>query len=406
MKSKIIFYYSLRQRFILSLLFCILLVSCNSKIKIETSLIPDNSIQVIKPNIDYAQCDISSILDTVRFVKLELTEKSIIGDINKVVVFEDRIYVLDKQTYSLLIFNMDGEFVFRISRIGHGPGEYVQLDFFDIDFENRQIVLTDLMGYRILRYDLKGNFISGKKIPFWVEGVTHVFDNGTIVFANHRDNKHALNQEHNVFYLDSSMRVSKAYFPYNSSNFNNPRIHFITPQTGSFYTYNKNRYFFSPFKNRVYKIEKEGLNAEYLFDFGEMSFNEEYLNQKNKLKHYMNKGNFYQLANVLENNDFVIFSFYQPSHPIGHLGYYSKKDGKVIGSVSFAVGKDYFDGNNIATYGSWIVATVPPEALLSWAKNIEEKKISLESEYAKLKKNVADKITLEDNQVLMFYKLR
>lgn len=404
---KMPYFFLTRQLVVMILLIVLLLVSCDNKPRIKESLIAEGSTTVIKPKLDYSQLDISAILDTVKFVKLESTDKSFIGNINKVIVFEDRIYVLDIQTSSLFVFNMDGKFIFKISRIGRGPEEYIQLDFFDIDLENKQIVLTDLMGYWMLRYDLEGNYVSRKKIPFWIEGVVPIFNNGAVVYSNHRNNNSKLGQEYNIFYLDSLMQISKAYFPYKSSNFDNPRIKFITPQSGSFYTYNKSRYFFSPYKDQVYQITEEGLNPKYLFDFEGKAFNEEYLSQKNELKRYMEKGEFYSLVGVLENDDYVIFSFYLTSNPIGHIGYYSKKSGRVICSAGFTIGENnYFEGYTIATYDSWIIATVQPEWLLSWGKGIDKNKIPLESEYAKLKKNVADGITLEDNEVLMFYKLK
>jgi len=407
MMLKMPYFFLTRQLVVMILLIVLLLVSCDNKPRIKESLIAEGSTTVIKPKLDYSQLDISAILDTVKFVKLELTDKSFIGNINKVIVFEDRIYVLDKQTSSLFVFNMDGKFIFKISRIGRGPEEYIQLDFFDIDLENKQIVLTDLMGYWMLRYDLEGNYVSRKKIPFWIEGVVPIFNNGAVVYSNHRNNNSKLGQEYNIFYLDSLMQISKAYFPYKSSNFDNPQIKFITPQSGSFYTYNKSRYFFSAYKDQVYQITEEGLNPKYLFDFEGKAFNEEYLSQKNELKRYKEKGEFYSLVGVLENDDYVIFSFYLTSNPIGHFGYYSKKSGRVICSAGFTIGENnYFEGNTIATYDSWIIATVQPERLLSWGKGIDKNKIPLESEYAKLIKNVADGITLEDNEVLMFYKLK
>lgn len=125
---------------------------------------------------DYTQHDISEFLDTVKFVKLELTKESLIGSINKLIVFEGRIYVLDTRTSSLFMFSMDGEYISKISKVGKDPEEYIQLDFFDIDFKSKQIVLTDLMGYCVLRYDLKGNYISRKRIPFWIEGISPIAD--------------------------------------------------------------------------------------------------------------------------------------------------------------------------------------------------------------------------------------
>lgn len=78
---------------------------------------------------------------------------------------------------------------------------------------------------------------------------------------------------------------------------------------------------------------------------------------------------------------------------------------KVICSPGFTVKGDYFHGINATAYDSWIVAVIDPANLLSWSEYIRKDKVPLKSEYAKLKKDIAESITLEDNQVLMFYKL-
>lgn len=392
---------------VLFLIVSTFLCSCNGKLKKKESTLVENKVTVIKPIMDLKPSDISKILDSVKFIKLELTENSIIGEISKMVVFEDRIYILDKLTRSLFIYTLNGKFIFKISRIGNGPGEYSQLDFFDINYETRQIVFTDLMKYRILFYDLEGKFVSDKKIKFWIEGLTPTFNKGFVAYSNFRNNKTKLSREYNVVYLDSMMNISECYFPYDSKNYDNPIIKFITPQLGNFYSYNQNSYFFSPFKRNVYQITKNGLQPKYLFDFGDKSFNEEYLNQKAKLKTYMEQGEFCQLASVLENNGFVIFSFYQASSRLGQFGYYSKISGNVIGGVGFTVGNGiYFNNSNVCAYGSWIVAAIQPKNLISWAEYIDKERISINTEYGLSKKRIADEVTLDDNQVLMFYKLK
>jgi hypothetical protein len=396
-----------RNLLILFLLFGFLLVHCDNRpIVIEESSLVDSATITIKPQNYHTQIDISAFIDTVKFVTLEYCKESLIGNIASVVVFENRIYIFDNITYSILVFNLDGEYISKISRIGRGPGEYIQLDFFDIDFDHRQIVLTDLMGYWVLRYDLIGNFISRKKIPFWIEGLTPIFNNGVVVYANHRDNKLKFRQEYNIFYLDSLMNVSKAFFPYNSNNYNNRRIKFSTPEGGSFYTYN-NKHFFSHYKKYVYEVTEIGLKPKYLFDFGKKTINEDYLHQKNILKTYLNRGEFYGLGDVLENDNVVIFSFYESSFPIGYYGYFSKNSGNIICGTGFTIGENnVFDGSNISTFDSWIIATIKPNQLLSWRENIDKNMIPSECEYTKLKMNVANEIGLEDNQVLMFYKLK
>lgn len=383
------------------------ILGCNKHKVIEESQFLSGTASVINPGIEqnFEQKDLLDLLDSVRFVKLELGKESIVGRIDKVIVFENHIYVLDKLTNTLFIFNLSGKYISKISKPGNGPEEYIQLDFFDIDFENRQIVLTDLMGYWILRYDLKGNYLSRVKIPFWIEGIIPVQDKGYAVYANFRDNKFKIKNEYNVFYLDSSMQISKAYFPYNSADYNNPDINFATPQTGNFYFYNTRRFFFSSYNGYVYEVADDGLQPKYFFDFGENAFDEKYLQRKSQLPQYIDEGAFFRLAEVMENDDFLAFTIFQPSVRISHTGFYSKNSMKVICSPGFTVNGEYFHGINATAYDTWIVAVVDPANLLSWSEYIQKDKVPLESEYAKLKNDIAGSITLEDNQVLMFYKL-
>lgn len=80
------------------------------------------------------------------------------------------------------------------------------MDFFDIDYAREQILLTDLMGCQVLRYDLKGRFIERMKIPLWIEGLAPVFQKGYVVYANFRNNKRVMSPEYNLICLDSLMK--------------------------------------------------------------------------------------------------------------------------------------------------------------------------------------------------------
>ncbi len=177
MKSKLFF----------TVILCCLICGCNQR-KYTTEE-DDNSQKILLDmpainDVDWKQEDMLSILDDFKYVVLESTDESIIGGIDKLEVYKDRIYILDMMTSSLFVFTIDGEFIYKINRIGAGPEEYIQLDFFSIDYENEHLVLTDLMSYWVMRFDMDGNFISRKKIPFWVEGVASFQDKGVALYAN------------------------------------------------------------------------------------------------------------------------------------------------------------------------------------------------------------------------------
>ena len=91
---------------------------------------------------------------------LETNKECLIGLVNDFQVFDNRIYVLDiLYTKSLYVFDMDGRFIRKIGCLGQGPGEYIFLEDFTIDTENRFIFLLD-NGKRVHKYDLNGQYIS------------------------------------------------------------------------------------------------------------------------------------------------------------------------------------------------------------------------------------------------------
>lgn len=82
----------------------------------------------------------------------------IIGKIDKIEFFEDRLFILDEKSAAIYIFNRTGQFIRKICNKGRGPGEYLYLNDFSIDRANGLIVVG--ANFKIQYYDLDGNFIS------------------------------------------------------------------------------------------------------------------------------------------------------------------------------------------------------------------------------------------------------
>ena len=131
--------------------------SCSNKQK-ELSLIGSN----YTINLDGEQdvhVPLSSFFKNVKPIILETNEDCLIGKIDELQVFDGRIYVLDKLiAKSLFVFDMDGRFIKKIGNLGQGPGEYIQLGDFTIDTKNRFIFLLDWGAYAH-KYHLDGTFV-------------------------------------------------------------------------------------------------------------------------------------------------------------------------------------------------------------------------------------------------------
>ncbi|WP_160150072.1 6-bladed beta-propeller [Parabacteroides sp. Marseille-P3160] len=389
----------------------IALNGCNNDERIkEGEIIKSSNYEIIKPNISFDnKINILPYIDSIKYVTLELTDESIIGNIQKLIVYNDRIYILDTQSSSLFVFDIKGKYLFKIDKIGSGPGEYTQLDFFDIDYKNNHIILTDLMTYWAIRYDMNGQYLYRKKIPVWIEGITPLPNKGMVAYANYRNNKETLKQECNLLYLDSLMQIRKVYFPYNSDLYKPNGISFTTPQTGCFYTYNDSTFFFTPYNNEICKISENELILKYSFDFGEKKFNTNLLEQPEKLKEYMRRGEFYTLTQVFENDQILFFSISEPAFPFTFRGYYSKSNKNTLCSVFYTIGdNELFDGsaNILSTYNSWFIAEYNISSLIGWSNNIDKKKIIFDNIFLKERKQIAESLSPEDNPVLMFYKFK
>jgi hypothetical protein len=117
------------------------------------------------PVIDFLstrKAKISELFDTVDIIPIETTENSLVGlQIGRIETFEDRIYIMSisHSGQSILCFDLDGDFIFKINRMGRGPGEYTILSDFLIDSKRQEIILFTEAG-RSITLDMDGNFIS------------------------------------------------------------------------------------------------------------------------------------------------------------------------------------------------------------------------------------------------------
>lgn len=89
---------------------------------------------------------------------LETTPQSLLGHISKVVVGDKRLYVFDKNTNSVVIFDRSGKYVAAIRPSGKGPGEYFSLGDFTMDLKDQKLILLAQGPEKILVYGADGKF--------------------------------------------------------------------------------------------------------------------------------------------------------------------------------------------------------------------------------------------------------
>ena len=96
--------------------------------------------------------------DSVWFVKLEMTDNCIIGNMSDVHIYNNQIIIADTRSDGIYVFDFNGKLVRSIVKKGNGPCEYGAISTAHI--KDSIIMVTDFISGKFLQYDIHGNCIS------------------------------------------------------------------------------------------------------------------------------------------------------------------------------------------------------------------------------------------------------
>ena len=171
----------------------------------QTSIIKDSKEKLFidldkaKKGAEY-NFHFSGMYKSVKIIPLETNKTCLIGIINKIVVNDPYIFVLDSEiAHSLYAFDMEGRFIRKFGNIGQGPGEYNRIFDFTIDRNNKIVFILDCNYGKINKYNIEnGKFI--QSIPYrhidWGRGLHIVCVDGVLYsdinFSQHSQNNYLL----------------------------------------------------------------------------------------------------------------------------------------------------------------------------------------------------------------------
>ena len=237
----------------------------------------DIKLEEFKRNLD-----ISSFYNA-QFIPLELTKNSIIGQIDKIIVHDSLIYVLDIQkAKKLFVFNMQGKFIRSISERGKGNGEYLILTDFDIAED--KIYISSRGDNKMLIFNLNGQCIKDIKFSGFIGIHFKVFErNKVVTISADGSNKSA------IFY-DKNGKRSKVI--------SNPGIDFMQYSNPFAFTeFNSNLYTYFAMNDTIYQLVDENLLPKYFIDFGENSIPYNKFKNRGMLENYLNSRQWLRLMN-------------------------------------------------------------------------------------------------------------
>jgi len=281
---------------------------------------------------DLRNINVSEVIDEFEMTPLETTDESLIGYIDKIDFYGDRIYVLDSHySSSIFVFSKEGKFLSKLSRKGRGPGEFIYPMSFAID-QRGAILVLDMNLSRLLKYNIDDlSFIEEVPLPA-IPGPSPM-----------------------TFTIDEEMNW---YYFYKPTNWNIPddRYNFIIsdergnviakyinkPYSGEysygahslFHKFGDNIYGFPHYSNKVYEFDKKRIHLKYQLKFGTYAFPDEdffkqfppgsqFLKELNK-----DSSKWIKYMFVSQTNDFLVAS-YQSIYDY-YLGIFDKNTKKTI----------------------------------------------------------------------------
>lgn len=154
--------------------------------------------------------DVNVLFENYRIVPLKLNDSLLVSNIDKVIYYQDKFYILDEKFSSLYCFNRNGVFEQKYGAIGLGPKEFKGISDFEIDKKNKRIVLFSNEDQSLIYYRIEdASFL--KKVRIGVFGsYLAIQENNFLIYSDYRSH----NLLYNVLLLDSTGTILKKYFPF------------------------------------------------------------------------------------------------------------------------------------------------------------------------------------------------
>lgn len=151
------------------------------------------------------EINFQDIIENIDFIPLETTPESYIGQVGKITFFKSNMIIWDMQSRSILIFDKNGKFLNKISRVGSGPYEYIDINDFCVHPKTGEIsIATNTNKILNFSFDLSRCTLYDK-IGFFPVAIER-FNNGNYAFTSTMN-------EANVYVADSNMNIIKKGLP-------------------------------------------------------------------------------------------------------------------------------------------------------------------------------------------------
>jgi len=208
---------------------------------------------------------LSELVDSYRFINLEVTDESLIVEIRKIRFYDNKIFILDiKNKKGVLVFDTTGKYLYTIGRMGNGPAEFADLKSFTINKSTNQVILLDSEGRKLIYYPLDEELISEKRLKDAYSNIEMLGENHMVTTLDWTKSGHKLH----LFDTKGNKREEMFTFkPYHFMDTHKP-----------FILYKDTLLYMQKYNDTVYQITPGGvIGVHTIVDYGEHRVTEDKL---------------------------------------------------------------------------------------------------------------------------------
>lgn len=344
----------------------------------------------------------SEIFDEIVYTKITTDDNFLIGRIDKLVISDEYIFILDRNlSRSVFCIDKSGNKVFEIHRLGKGPGEFADLRDIAYDFRRKELLVFCGVRQRVIWFDLQGNYLREKKIPFWIVGIQSLQDNGLALFCDYNpENKLKEGDRYpNVIVVDSNMNVvtQNAYFDVIVDK------GVVWSSRPDFSCFGNTAGIMPDHSNTIYHIENNNITS-WKVDFGKYNVNERYWEQAankkmslKQLEEYCHVEGICKCIYYMENEKMVYFAYRYKGN--NYHAFYSKVTGCLIQTRRLI--------NDLNRFGQFFPKTLDGAQFYSYisAGIVCDSRDKLKESKA-IPENILQTIEISDNPIIITYTVK
>jgi|GEM_PF-1840252 len=250
------------------------------------------------------QCKLSSIVDSIKTIRLETSSEYLIGHVDAFYKDGDVLFILDAKQKTVFIFSVRGKYINKINYIGRGVGEYNRIKCICLNRYKNILHIFDNCQQKMLSYNYNGQFINETKLKEKTSITSFcALENGHYFFVYPMYHSMFDKEIWQVDSLFNQVKIhkyhdSKYLFPYYTPNY--------------FFGNDREMKYYDYFGNKIYDFFGNKINIVCEFNIKQL-ISKDLLKQENLtpdvVKNYRNADTFYFNCGVSETTNSYVMRF-------------------------------------------------------------------------------------------------